>query len=339
MPAFLELPVRNTFVHFSEEIVDDCTPVRHSKSEPIESTLPMLLRPDVRRKTALAELSSWCESATSGREPWNKSPRELKRSDSRDSTSIGSFAECNSDSEDIGKIDSAVCQDCRCLGTRDAWAAPSPKPAVEPDSPEASRSPAAPPQQESPARQPLQLVPLLWPFPMPVMPMPTGAGCPQPPTAAQQTTASQPLALAGGETACVSWTVHTSQIESRNNKICSETFLVALPGSGTYPFQLILYAEDRVSKGPSGGFQRSRGRGRVEVRCQAELPPGVGKVNVSVAIGTGGRALPAREPAVQDFSQQACCGWRRMDFSQAVDPATHTFAVRAIFAPQTLAVV
>mmetsp|Transcript_66713 Transcript_66713/g.211071 ORF Transcript_66713/g.211071 Transcript_66713/m.211071 type:complete len:409 (+) Transcript_66713:59-1285(+) len=234
------------------------------------------------------------------------------------------------------------------LGAQDAREAPNSVTAS--GSPLATR-PVLPALQTSPAGASVRLVPFLWPVAMPMAPPPAAAPAGQPAVAPPQQPAAMPVAApapqpqagqllskSSGDFSWFPWTVPAADVESTNNKIHSGTFLVTLPGYGACPFQIILYAEDRASKLHSDGFQRSRGRGRVEVRCQAaQLPQGVGQVATCVLVGSRQHSLPSRAPVVHDFSRQACCGWRRMDFGSAVDPATRSFTVCVGFALPAMA--
>jgi len=320
MPMFQELPVRNTFVHFSDED-DEGSPVRAVKSEPAAR---IALRLDIRRRTMPADLEALLGSddpTGDGREPLRCNQLQLHRALSDESTSTGgSYA---SDADDDSEPD---------LNRRwsQAAGAPRDRSAMRVDAEDASargvEGPVVSVPHVEPANANIHLVPLLCPVAVPLLPVLLGPSGPPPAAPARV------AAPGGGESASASWTVHAADIESTHNKICLEEFFVALPGLGSFPFQIILYAEDRVSKGPGGGFQRSRGRGRLEVRCKAQLPPGAGQLDVSVAVGAGRRAPPLRGPAAHDFSRQACRGWRRMDFWAAVDPVTRTLVVRASFA-------
>jgi len=133
---------------------------------------------------------------------------------------------------------------------------------------------------------------------------------------------SSSQASPGNNCAHVYWTVNARQIHSKDTKVASPRFCIYLP-NGPCPFQLMLYAEARSPKWGSSGFARSRGRGRIEIRCGAELPKGSGRVTFALSLGS----QPPRPAVSHDFSQQACCGLRRWDFSTAVDPATGTFVV------------
>lgn len=155
------------------------------------------------------------------------------------------------------------------------------------------------------------------------------------PAGASETGATIPLPSAGaGKLANAVWTVQEEEVNSERNKICSGQFFVPIPGHGPCPFEVILYAEDRMNKGASceaQGFQRSRGRGRLEVRCQEKLTPGKGSISVDLSIGSGRPQASRRGPVTHDFSKQACFGWRHVDFRSAVDPATHALQVSADF--------
>lgn len=138
----------------------------------------------------------------------------------------------------------------------------------------------------------------------------------------QGVASTQSQALSGSDRAHVYWTVNARKIHSKETKVASPRFCIFLP-SGPCPFQLMLYAEARSPRWGSSGFARARGRGRIELRCGAELPSGSGRITFSLSLGE----QTPRPPVSHDFSQQSCCGLRRWDFSSAVDPSTGTFVV------------
>lgn len=131
----------------------------------------------------------------------------------------------------------------------------------------------------------------------------------------------------GGGPSHVYWTVDAHVVNSRDTKVASPQFLIALPGQKPCPFQLVIYAEARGPRWGSSGFQRARGRGRVELRRCAELPEGHGRITFGIEVGSGRRMQPQRPAVSHDFSLQSCCGLRRWDFAAAVDPATRSFVI------------
>jgi len=125
----------------------------------------------------------------------------------------------------------------------------------------------------------------------------------------------------------VTWTVDADLLEREEPRVESPRLLVDIPGLGQWPFQIILYAAAAATAaGKRGrpralGFKRSRGHGRVEVRSLTQLPRGAGRFTMGAVVGTGDRARVPRPPAPHDFSEQACCPFRRVAFCDAVDPA------------------
>jgi hypothetical protein len=129
------------------------------------------------------------------------------------------------------------------------------------------------------------------------------------------------------------WTIDALAIQSMEVKVLSPCFLISLPNLGPCPFQLVLYAAGHSSKCGGAGFHGSRGRGRVELRCLAQLPRGSGNVSFGLVVGAGQYEQPRRTPVLHDFSKRTCCGLRKWDFAAAADPSSRTVTINVQVVP------
>jgi hypothetical protein len=134
-------------------------------------------------------------------------------------------------------------------------------------------------------------------------------------------------AAADGEQVIV-WTAHCKFLNTRDKSVVSPEFTLEIPGSGPHPFRIVLYpATSGAGKG-AGSFKKAKGKGRIELKCEAQLQ----QFSSTVWFGVGRDDLQQqfRGPQLHDFGDRNTCGlpcgvevW---DFSAAVDP-TNLLAV------------
>merc|ERR1711972_272870 len=95
------------------------------------------------------------------------------------------------------------------------------------------------------------------------------------------------------------------------------------------PFKMVIYPKT-MSAG-KGGFRKAKGRGTVQVKCEADLTDAWATVTFRICVGSGAHRLEPRGPVVHDFSRFACCGLPtgedEWDFSSVLTPDAQTFAV------------
>lgn len=339
-----EFPVRNTFVHFDDDSEDDCELVRKILSEPQP---PLSARCswffEVRTRT-----SHTAVGARMG--PGAQMESCLETSDERDSSSQDTEAprsRGSSFASEAGAASGSEGEGGACPrpqlseeeGDGEEGAAPA-RAGVRFSMPEAaaeltdaaavdSDDDAAPTPRLSgglaqvsmassaaPPQEPLRAAPCVWAPLVPVLHCcwPPAAGCGQAPQGPAPTSSR--------------WSVDARAFEGEQKLVELLPFCVALPGQGACPFQVVLYADVKPSRGRSDstGFRRTRGRGRVEVRCLAQLWAGAGRASVSVkAVGAGARV---RLPMEHDFAVQRCCHQRRWDFRAAAEAGTLTLIVK-----------
>jgi len=133
--------------------------------------------------------------------------------------------------------------------------------------------------------------------------------------------------LAGGEQSVV-WTAHSKFLTTRDKSAVSPEFSLEIPGVGAQPFRIVLYpAASGAGKG-AGSFKKAKGKGRIELKCEAQLPHA--SSTLWFGLGRGELQQATRGPVVHDFGDRNTCalpsGVEVWDFGVAVD-ATNLLAV------------
>jgi len=134
----------------------------------------------------------------------------------------------------------------------------------------------------------------------------------------------------------VQWAVDAKKLDSQDKQAVSPQFLVDLPGFGPQPFKMTIYPKV-INDGKRGAsFKKAKGRGRVVLKCEAQLPQGVPDVAFRIGIGRGEKVQPYRGPLTHNFSERSMCGLAKSheewDLGAAVDE-TGTFLVSLELAP------
>jgi len=147
---------------------------------------------------------------------------------------------------------------------------------------------------------------------------------------------------ASGDCSRVQWVIEERKLKGQDKQAVSPAFTLDLPELGPTPFRLTIYPRPVSESRGGAGFRRAKGQGRVELKCEAQLPPpgarGAkgGGVVFRIAVGRESKAQPWRGPVRHDFSEHSCCGLPRgqedWDFQAAVDES-RTFAVHLELTP------
>lgn len=125
----------------------------------------------------------------------------------------------------------------------------------------------------------------------------------------------------------VRWTVDARKLRCRDKIAVSPPFALDSP-PGT--FRLMLCPKAVSDRKGGASFQKAKGRGFVQVKCEAALGEAArGAMSLRVAVGGPGGAAPEpRGPLRHDFAQcGVCCDQEEWNFTRAVDEATQTFVV------------
>merc|ERR1711988_963068 len=133
----------------------------------------------------------------------------------------------------------------------------------------------------------------------------------------------------------VSWQVDAKKLESQDKQAVSPQFIIDLPELGPQPFKIALYPKI-VNDGKRGAsFKKAKGKGRVLLKCEAQLPRDSPELGFRIGIGRGDKLQVPRGPVAHNFSEQSMCGLQKADeewdFNAAVDESG-TFVVSVALA-------
>lgn len=133
----------------------------------------------------------------------------------------------------------------------------------------------------------------------------------------------------GGLSVC--WPVDAHKLCGNDKQIVSPRFEI-FPGVAC---RLMIKATEMGNKKGQSCFKKSKGRGSIEFKCEAEASADISPISFSVSIGE----QPARGPVVHDFTHGYVCGLPRndkeFDFRSAVDRDSQLFIVKLEVAPQS----
>jgi hypothetical protein len=133
------------------------------------------------------------------------------------------------------------------------------------------------------------------------------------------------------------WHVDARKLKGNDKQAVSPPFELSF---GTeFPavtFKMMLYP--KVVNDAKGGasFKKAKGKGYVQVKCEAELSDEQTKAQVKFRIGVAGQ--DPRGPQSHNFAQSAVCGLPKdqeeWDFTETVDKESQTFQVMLEIVPQ-----
>lgn len=154
---------------------------------------------------------------------------------------------------------------------------------------------------------------------------------PQPHAAAPQPqTLDRHFSIASGNHR-IHWTVDGRKLRGNDKQAVSPPFELPF---GSYPsvtFKMMIYPK-AVNEGKGGAsFKKAKGRGYIQLKCEAELNEAIANVAFRISIGSGDQRQPPRGPVYHNFSMSAVCGLPKdndeWDFHQVVDRDSMTFLV------------
>lgn len=135
----------------------------------------------------------------------------------------------------------------------------------------------------------------------------------------------------------IRWHVDARKLKGNDKQAVSPPFELAF---GTqFPsvtFKMMLYP--KVVSDAKGGasFKKAKGRGYIQLKCEAELSEAASKAQVKFRIGVHGQE--PRGPQSHNFAQSAVCGLPKeeeeWDFNEVVDKDSQTFQVFLEIVPQ-----
>lgn len=134
----------------------------------------------------------------------------------------------------------------------------------------------------------------------------------------------------------ISWQVDAKKLESQDKQAVSPQFIIDLPELGPQPFKIALYPKIVTDGKRGASFKKAKGRGKVLLKCEAQLPPDIPDIGFRIGIGRGDKLHKPRGPVAHNFSEQSMRGLAKneeeWDFHAAVDESG-TFVVSLVLAP------
>merc|ERR1712216_187434 len=76
----------------------------------------------------------------------------------------------------------------------------------------------------------------------------------------------------------VSWQVDARKLDSQDKQAVSPQFVIALPVLGPQPFKIALYPKVTNDSKRGASFKKAKGKGKVVLKCEAQLPPSVPEI-------------------------------------------------------------
>lgn len=138
----------------------------------------------------------------------------------------------------------------------------------------------------------------------------------------------------------IHWTVDARKLRGNDKQAVSPPFELSF--GNQFPnvtFKMMIYPK-QINDGKGGAsFKKARGRGFVQLKCEAELTEALAPVNFRITIGSADKAQTSRGPVLHNFSQSAVSGLPKdieeWDFNTVVDQESMTFVVCLEIVPRT----
>jgi hypothetical protein len=123
----------------------------------------------------------------------------------------------------------------------------------------------------------------------------------------------------------VFWAIDARKLESQDKQAVSAQFSIDLPGEeGPQPFRLVLHPTAKNDGRRGAGFKKSKGKGRVELKCEVPRRNDAPDVVFRFAVGRDSLRQPTRGVIASNFADSGSfCGLPKgkdeWNFSIAVD--------------------
>lgn len=131
------------------------------------------------------------------------------------------------------------------------------------------------------------------------------------------------------------WQVDARKLESQDKQAVSPQFIVDLAHLGPLPFKIALHAKVSSDGKRGSGFKKAKGRGKVVLKCEAELSASTPEICFRIGIGRGEMIQRPRGPVAHNFYEQSVGGLAKedeeWDFTMVVDEMG-SFVVSVAFA-------
>jgi len=130
----------------------------------------------------------------------------------------------------------------------------------------------------------------------------------------------------------VHWTVDARKLRGNDKQAVSPPFELSF--GSQFPnvtFKMMIYPKIVNDSKGGASFKKAKGRGYVQLKCEAELSEAIANVQFRISIGSGDRQEDPRGPVSHNFSSSAVCGLPKdleeWDFQSVVDQESMTFVV------------
>jgi len=132
----------------------------------------------------------------------------------------------------------------------------------------------------------------------------------------------------------VHWAVSARKLDGQDKQAVSQVFMVELPGHGPTPFKLVIYPKATNDGKHGAGFKKAKGKGRIVLKCEAQLEEDLADVSFRIGVGRAGQEF--RGPETGNFFHFSNHGLSKCDeewdFAASVDDS-RMFVVTAEIAP------
>ena len=135
----------------------------------------------------------------------------------------------------------------------------------------------------------------------------------------------------------VHWTLHGKTLSDKTKQAVSPAFLLSFGKdfeNVAFKLMLNIYSKQSAKKKT---FKETEGKGRVQLKCEAELASNALPVRFKIGAGIGEYAEPSRNEVQHNFSQSAVAALPleqdEFDFKKVLDPTTNTFTIRLEILP------
>jgi len=139
----------------------------------------------------------------------------------------------------------------------------------------------------------------------------------------------------------IHWHVDARKLKGNDKQAVSPAFELNFgPDFPNVTFKMMIYP--KVVSDTKGGasYMKAKGKGFVQLKCEAELSEAVATVAFRIGCGQGALTQPMRGAIRHNFSHSAVCGLPKeqeeWDFTTVVSPDSQTFLVTLEIVPQPL---
>merc|ERR1712217_665320 len=130
----------------------------------------------------------------------------------------------------------------------------------------------------------------------------------------------------------IHWTVDARKLRGNDKQAVSPPFMLSF--GQQFPnvtFKMMMYPKVVNDNKGGASFKKARGKGYIQLKCEAELSEAIANVRFRFSIGNGANMQPYRGPVYHNFSSSAVCGLNKeqeeWDFMNVVDVDSMTFVV------------